>query len=101
MRGIGENRARDGHALALPARQLARHARRRSCRILFSKRSMNSSQCAIRLAARISSRRRARFGERDVLGDRAVEEEVVLHHDARDAGGSRAVGRRRDRGRRP
>ena len=36
----------------------------------------------MRAAARTSSVRRARLAERDVLADRAVEQKVVLHHDA-------------------
>ena len=36
----------------------------------------------MRAAARTSSSRRAGLAERDVLADRAVEQEVVLHHDA-------------------
>ena len=53
---------------------------------------MNSSPCAMRLAALDLLQRRVRPAEADVLGDRAVEEEVVLQHDAELRRGSRAAG---------
>ena len=43
---------------------------------------MNSSQWAMRLTAMISSRVACGLCEGDVLGDRAIEQEVVLQHDA-------------------
>ena len=49
---------------------------------LASNLSMNSSQCAMRLTVRTSSSVASGLRERDVLLDRAVEQEIVLHHDA-------------------
>ena len=48
----------------------------------FSNASMNSSACAMRLTRCDVRARRVRRAVRDVLGDRAVEQEVVLQHDA-------------------
>ena len=41
---------------------------------------MNSSQCAMRHASLISSSVAPGLGVADVLGDRAVEQEVLLQH---------------------
>ena len=81
IRGIGEDRARDRDPLALAAREP--DAALADDRLVpFSNCSMNSSACAIRLTARMSSIGRVRRAVADVLRDRAVEQEVVLQHDA-------------------
>ena len=48
----------------------------------FSNSSMNSSACAMRLTSRISSVGRVLPSVADVVADGAVEQEVVLQHDA-------------------
>ena len=79
--GSRGSRARSRPAAAVRP-TAGRRARPRPCRSRCSNPAMNSSACAI-LATRSMSARVA-FGDavRDVLGDRAVEQEVVLQHDA-------------------
>ncbi len=81
MRGIGENRARDGDPLALPARQPDAALADDGVVALLER---LDELVAVRDAAdrddlvAVGVRPRVR----DVLGDRAVEEEIVLQHDA-------------------
>src|SRR5665213_465887 len=78
---IGEYRPRDRDALALAARET--HAALANDRVVAVL-EFGDELVAVRDAARIANllERRARLGERDVLRDRAVEQEVVLHYDA-------------------
>ena len=76
---IGENRARDRDALPLPARQL--DAALADDRVV-AVREPEDELLAVRDARRRLDlvERRRRIGVADVLGDRAVEEKVLLQH---------------------
>ena len=98
-RRVGEDRARDRDALALAAGELdAALADHRVVALL----ELRDELVAVRDAADALDlrARRVRPREGDVLGDRAVEEEVVLQHDAEVRAVVAQADRRRGRGRR-
>ena len=76
---IGQHRARNRDALALSARQLHTALAYHGI-VCFSKPSMNSPQCAILLAATISSRDAPGREKLMLSRNRAVEQEIILHH---------------------
>src|SRR2546426_856946 len=79
--GIGENRPRDRNPLALAARQLdASFPHHRVVALLEAAHELIAMGDARRLLDIVAGR--VRPGERDVLPDRAVEQEVVLEDDA-------------------
>ena len=94
---IGEDGARDRHALALAAREARRRARRRRCRSLSAK--LLDELVAVGDPRRVLDlvHRRVRLAVADVLGDRAVEQEVVLQHDAEVRAVARPAAGRRGR----
>ena len=74
---VGEDRTRDRHALPLPAREF--HTALADDRVVAVG-EPHDELLAVRDPRRVAhfGHRRARLGERDVLGDRAIKEEVVL-----------------------
>ena len=78
---VGEDGARDRHALALAARELD-PALAHDRVVAVRERSANSSTRAMRQAARTCSSVASGPREGDVLADRAVEQERLLQHDA-------------------
>ena len=78
---VGEDRARDGDALPLSAGQL--HAALADDRVVALLELLDELVAVRDAATRLDLLARGvRPREGDVLGDRAVEQEVVLHHDA-------------------
>ena len=81
-RRILEQRARDGEPLALAAGE--QPAALADARLASPPglRSMNSSACARAAASRISCVAGVRLADAQILGDRAVEQQRLLEHDA-------------------
>ena len=103
MLRVGENRARDRDALPLAARQP--HAALADDRVVALLERLDELVAVRDPADRLDLlARRVRPGVGDVLGDRAVEQEVVLQHDAEvlavvaQLASSSGRGRRRARG---
>ena len=88
---VGQDRARDRDALALPARQL--DAALADDRVVLLLEPVDEL-VGVRDAADLANllQRRVRPAVADVVGDGAVEQEVVLEHDAELRCGSRAGG---------
>ena len=99
MRGFGEDGAGDRDALALAARQL--HAALADDRVVLLLEPLDEL-VGVRDAADFADlfERRVRTAVADVLGDRAVEQKVVLQHDAELRAVVAQPHRRPDRGRR-
>ena len=78
---IGENRARDGDALALSAREA--HAALADDGVV-AELELRDELVAVSDAARLADllHRGARLRECDVLANGAIEQEIVLQHDA-------------------